>query len=165
MIALVPAVLSTALSATIDVRIEDFTFIPTDININVGDTVRFTNQDFIPHTATSQTAPGSLVPSGLFDSGDLEFGQQYSFTFTTPGTVSYYCVPHGSSMQGSITVVPPPACPADLNGDGSVNTADLTLFLGAFGQAGPNLPADYNDDGFVNVLDLTVLLGQFGCSN
>lgn len=161
----VPALIAASVSAVVDVRIEDFLFIPETVTINVGDTVRWTNRDFIIHTSTSQTAPGSLVPSGLFNSGDLEFDQQYSFTFTAPGTISYYCLPHGSSMQATVIVRTPPQCSADLNGDGLVNTIDLTRFLSNFGLSGPGIPGDYNNDGFVNVLDLTVLLAQFGCGS
>lgn len=50
----------------------------------------------------------------------------------------------------------------DLNGDGSVDTADLTRFLGQFGQTGAFLSADLNCDGEVNTADLTRFLGQFG---
>jgi hypothetical protein len=70
----------------------------------------------------------------------------------------------GSAPQpdrGAYEAVPPP-CPGDLNGDGQRNTADLVIFLGAFGTAGPNIPSDLNNDGFVNTLDLTQFLGQFG---
>lgn len=54
-------------------------------------------------------------------------------------------------------------CPADLNGDDLVNTADLTAFLGAFGQNGiAGMPGDINADGVVNTLDLTAFLAHFG---
>ncbi|MFM9956696.1 MAG: FG-GAP-like repeat-containing protein [Phycisphaerales bacterium] len=60
---------------------------------------------------------------------------------------------------------PPPACRADFNADGIVNTADLIFFLGRFGQtATPGSPAaraDFNNDGVVNTPDLTFFLGRF----
>lgn len=55
------------------------------------------------------------------------------------------------------------ALQADLNGDGVVNTLDLTRFLGSFGAAivvGER--GDLNADGVVNTIDLTAFLGQFG---
>ncbi len=61
-----------------------------------------------------------------------------------------------------------PPCPADQNGDGQVNTADLTILLGAFGQTvSPGAPGDINASGAVNTADLTLLLGMFGqhCPN
>ncbi len=52
---------------------------------------------------------------------------------------------------------------ADLNADGVVNVADLTVFLGAFGTSVPaSTGGDLNGDGLVNVADLTVFLGAFG---
>jgi len=49
---------------------------------------------------------------------------------------------------------------ADLNSDGAVNTLDLTIFLGAFGSAGP--VADLNSSGGVDTADLVIFLGAFG---
>lgn len=58
---------------------------------------------------------------------------------------------------------PPPACVGDLNGDNAVNTADLTVFLGRFGQSGPaGAPGDFNADGNVDTADLVTFLGRFG---
>lgn len=53
------------------------------------------------------------------------------------------------------------SCPADLNGDGTVNASDLALLLGAWG---PNIghPADLNNDGAVGPADLALLLGSWG---
>ncbi len=63
-----------------------------------------------------------------------------------------------------IAGVGPPPCIADLNLDGSRNTADLTAFLGAFGRSGPPgfIAADLNGDGTINTADLVTFLGRFG---
>jgi uncharacterized membrane protein len=54
-------------------------------------------------------------------------------------------------------------CPGDLNQDGLINTADLTIFLGNFGKATvPLLGGDLNGSGSVNTADLTQFLGLFG---
>jgi len=50
--------------------------------------------------------------------------------------------------------------PADVNCDGTVNTADLGLLISAFGTANPD--ADLNDDGTVNTADLGILIAAFG---
>ncbi|MGA1057090.1 MAG: GC-type dockerin domain-anchored protein [Phycisphaerales bacterium] len=52
-------------------------------------------------------------------------------------------------------------CEADLNGDGTVNGADLAILLGDWG-AGAGSPADFNGDGTVNGADLAILLGAWG---
>lgn len=78
------------------VTIADFAFSPATLTITAGDTVTWTNEDAMVHTATSV--------DGAFDSGDLEQGDSYSLTFTTPGTYDYLCTPH-PSMTGRIVVV------------------------------------------------------------
>lgn len=49
----------------------------------------------------------------------------------------------------------------DINADGAVNAADLTLLLGSWG-GGPATGCDLNGDGTVNAADLTILLGAWG---
>jgi hypothetical protein len=48
--------------------------------------------------------------------------------------------------------------PGDLNRDGVVNSADLSMVLNAWGT--PN--GDVNGDGFTGSTDLTVLLNNWG---
>jgi hypothetical protein len=50
--------------------------------------------------------------------------------------------------------------PGDLNGDGVVNTLDLSILLSDWGTSNPS--ADINHDGTVNVLDLSLLLAHWG---
>jgi len=52
--------------------------------------------------------------------------------------------------------------PADLNGDGVVNGADLAIVLGAWSTNGGGTGADINGDGTVNGADLAVVLGSWG---
>lgn len=62
-------------------------------------------------------------------------------------------------------VAAPPPCPGDANGDGLVNSADLSVLLSQFGTAvTPGTGSDFNADGIVNSADLSVLLANFGCS-
>ena len=51
-------------------------------------------------------------------------------------------------------------CPADLNADGSVNAADLSALLAAWG--GTNAAADLDDSGSVGASDLAILLAAWG---
>ena len=79
---------------------DDMKFNPEDLTINVGDTVTWTNNDGMGHTATSTDGPAS------FDSGNIAAGATWSFTFTEAGTYDYKCNYH-SSMTAAITVVEP----------------------------------------------------------
>ena len=54
-------------------------------------------------------------------------------------------------------------CPADLNGDGVLNTQDFIAFLNAWATSDPL--ADWNDDGTINTLDFLAYLNDWvaGC--
>ena len=52
---------------------------------------------------------------------------------------------------------------ADVNGDGTVNIADLVLVAGALGKTGQNA-ADVNGDSVVNIADLVLVAGALGNS-
>jgi plastocyanin len=69
-------------------------FQPQQLTVRVGDTVTWTTCANVAHTATSN--------GGLWDSGNLNPGQSYSFRFTTRGTYPYYCRLHGHT--GTIQV-------------------------------------------------------------
>ena len=84
----------------IDVEISGFTFVPADIKVKVGDTVRWTNRDGASHTSTSGA---SGVPDGIWDSGLLATDETFSYVFDTPGAFPYYCTPH-TFMTGTVTV-------------------------------------------------------------
>ena len=62
------------------------------------------------------------------------------------------------------SVMPVPACSADLDGDGDVGAFDLAQLLGVWGPC-PDCPADFDDSGDVGPFDLAQLLGAWGpCS-
>lgn len=61
--------------------------------------------------------------------------------------------------------VPPPACPADITGSGSVDVDDLLAVVGAWGSCPPpgdKCPADIVKDGAVNVDDLLAVISAWG---
>lgn len=60
-----------------------------------------------------------------------------------------------------IACYPKPQCPADLNGDGTVDVSDLLTLLGAWGPCS-NCPSDINGDGIVDGSDLLDLLDAWG---
>jgi plastocyanin len=77
------------------VSIAGFAFGPDTLEISVGTTVTWTNEDSAPHTATAD--------DGTFDSGRLDTGDTYSYTFDTPGTYTYTCSFH-PNMTATIIV-------------------------------------------------------------
>lgn len=74
--------------------------------IGVNNTFQFINNDSqgggVFHSATAKTCPQSCP----FDTGVIAFNvTKGPFTITTPGTYSYYCVVHPTTMVGTIIVV------------------------------------------------------------
>ena len=61
-----------------------------------------------------------------------------------------------AAFEGCPEVV---STPGDLDGDGVVNAADLSILLSAWGSADPN--ADIDGNGVVGAADLSVLLGNW----
>jgi len=82
--------------ATHAVTIDATSFQPVSITLAPGDTVTWTNKDVIPHTATSSR-------SGAFDSGTITPGKSWSHTFTTAGSLAYFCEFH-PTMKGRVRV-------------------------------------------------------------
>ncbi len=72
------------------------------VTIMLGDTVRWTNQDNVQHTATSTSVPAGA--SG-FASGLLNLGGSFSFVPTRRGDWVYFCEVHPAQMQGAIITV------------------------------------------------------------
>lgn len=64
-------------------------------------------------------------------------------------------------ITGNLVATHPHGLPADVNGDGVVNTDDLLAVLGAWGPCSPPCPADINGDGVVNVNDILDLIGAW----
>ena len=78
-----------------EVTIKNMVFSPSSLTVAVGAAVKWTNSDGFAHTVTSNT--------NVFNSGNLNDGKSFSFTFTSAGTYSYYCAIH-PSMTGKIIV-------------------------------------------------------------
>lgn len=80
----------------------DSVFAPAVLRVPAGTTLVWQNDGEFPHTATAD--------SGFFDSGTLQSGESFEFTFDNPGTFDYYCELHGAAggvgMAGTIVVVP-----------------------------------------------------------
>ena len=76
-------------AGTAVVPVANYTFNPGVLNIPVGTTVVFRNDDPDPHTVTSD--------DGAFDEGVLEEKQEHTVTFSEPGEYNYFCLYHGAA--------------------------------------------------------------------
>jgi plastocyanin len=85
----------------------DDAYIPNPIEINVGATVTWINDDFTTHTATSgDSGSGSTgIFGGSEDSPEIigPEGDTQSYTFDEAGEFPYYCTLH-PSMVGTVVV-------------------------------------------------------------
>jgi plastocyanin len=78
---------------------------PNPIQVSVGTTVTWTNNDAQPHTVTSGS---NGQPDNKFNSSPnftplLNPGQTFSFTFTEAGNYPYFCALH-PNMVGTVIV-------------------------------------------------------------
>ena len=80
------------------VGMEDIQYVPKEVKVRAGGTVRWTNSDSVPHTVTKQGGPGAK-----FDSGTLQVGATFEQKFARPGKVDYVCRIHPNQM-GTVTV-------------------------------------------------------------
>jgi plastocyanin len=108
------------------VEIVDFSFSPASLTIAAGTTVAWTNADTVPHTATAE--------DDSFDSGILDPGASFSFTFDEPGTYVYRCALH-PAMEATITVVADDDAGAPAGGDSTAGNQDDAA--GDLAQSGP----------------------------
>lgn len=103
--------------AAVTVQMTDqLRFVPEDLTVQAGQTVTWVNKSAIPHTTTADPAQNPVaqdhpeyaqLPSGAnpWDSGMIQPGESFSYTFTTPGDYHYFCTPHIlSAMRGTISV-------------------------------------------------------------
>ena len=77
-----------------EVWMQNIAFVPQTLTVNPGTTVTWTNKDNVAHTVTRQ---------GMFDSGQLQPGETFTYTFNTEGTYDYICTIH-LGMNGTIIV-------------------------------------------------------------
>ncbi len=141
-------------------------FSPSDIVIELGDTVRWTwGSD--GHNVVAGI-PGS--PTGAFFSGEpADAGTVFEVVFDqafldknpiVDNLYDYHCHPHGKfGMVGSVQVLTPAPCPWDLDNSGSVGTSDLLILFAQWGTAGS---ADFDGSGTVGTSDLLILFANWG---
>jgi len=97
--------------------------------------------------------------NGVYDACDIRDGT--SFDCNSNFIPDLCDIADGTSEDANGNGIPDECeCAGDINGDGTVDTADLLALLAAWGDAGG--PADLNDDGLVDTADLLLLLAAWG---
>jgi len=131
-----------------------------------GPTLTWQRADFASSYAVTIALDPALTQVAFEQTG-LSFNSQ---TFTVPAGVltpgqTYHWTVTASNGNGSTSADGAPFSftlrrPADLNGDGVVNGADITAVLNAWGAPGPT-PEDLNGDGIVNGPDISAVLNAW----
>jgi plastocyanin len=90
-----PGVSSSSAQGGTAVSIKDMAYSPTTLEAPVGTEVRWANNDSTQHRIAAD--------DGSFDSGNLQEGRIYRFTFPKAGTYAYHD-PIYPAMKGKIVV-------------------------------------------------------------
>jgi amicyanin len=90
----IPVPQTTASVSDNTIRIKNFAFDPASIRVKVGSTVRWVNQDSVPHRILFTDGADSTVLAG---------SQSWSRKFDVAGTYDYACTIH-PAMQGTVIV-------------------------------------------------------------
>jgi len=134
---------------------------------DLRDPAEILNPSEIGYFDTSPAAPVAIAapaagiehadhPDGV---GSFQFGGAWNVVpFFPSGVVAV------SDLDSGLFILDPSEAlklpnPADLNGDGVVNGADLAILLIEWGNAGAS---DFNNDGVINGADLAILLTNWG---
>ena len=91
----VPANSSTGNGTIHTVEIRNLEFFPSELAVSPGDTVRWVNRDFVPHTATAS--------DNSWDTGKLDKDESAEIVFDSSMTLRYYCIFH-PMMKASIVI-------------------------------------------------------------
>ena len=84
----------------VEVGMEGIKFDPESVTVKVGGSVKWTNNEDVPHDVTKEDGPGADFSSGK---GNMNKGDTYERVLTKAGTINYVCTIH-PNMKGNITV-------------------------------------------------------------
>jgi plastocyanin len=78
-----------------EIKIDNFVFSPNTVTVAAGTTIHWTNHDDIPHNVVAEDKS--------FKSKVMDTDESFSYTFTKPGTYTYFCSIH-PKMTGKVVV-------------------------------------------------------------
>lgn len=129
----------------------DFSYMPQTVTVTQGSTITWVDEGPSIHTSTSDT--------GAWDSGNVNPGGVFQFTFGSPGAFPYHCTIH-PQMTGTIIVTdcgfptptPTPSCPLRWNIVSSPNAGTNDSHLIAIDAVSANdvWAVGYYYDGFAS---------------
>lgn len=85
-----------AAADTVTADIKGFAYSPDPVEVPVNGTVTWTTSDAAPHAATGRDR-------GRLQSGTLDQGERYRWTFDEAGTFDYFCEFH-PNVKGTVVV-------------------------------------------------------------
>ena len=152
------AMVDFASGMTTNVVYQDFSFTPSSVTIQVGDTVVWNNAGGV-HTVTGDTSADPFCGSNAIPVSCSE-------TFTTPGTFPYYCQFHAAlGMRGTVIVMPATTTPLQIVSV-SAEPAGLTLTLvGGTPPYAIQQKTSLTDETWSNVLATTNLTAVLPMTN
>jgi len=136
---------------------------PDTITVNAGQPASF---------SVSATGQGTLTYRWRFNSVLMQDGPNISgssspnlqiLSASEANEGYYYCVitnDCGTALTDLADLTVNPSCTGDLNGNGTIDAADLSTLLGAWGSTNPTFDLDGN--GSVGATDLALLLSRWG---
>ena len=95
---------TTAAKQSAQIAITDTKFVPQVIDVKVGTSVMWTNQDSSPHWIASDPYPKDDALKSLNSGGPKQQNESFTYTFDKAGTYSYHDELHPDSLQGVVRV-------------------------------------------------------------
>ncbi|HLO92372.1 MAG TPA: BACON domain-containing carbohydrate-binding protein [Lentimicrobium sp.] len=86
------------------VNVQNYAFVPANLNVQVGDTIRWVWVNG-SHTTTSTTIP---TGAAAWDAPINSSNQVYEYRVALVGVYHYLCTPHANTQIGSFTATAPP---------------------------------------------------------
>lgn len=109
------------------VNVQNYVFVPANLNVNVGDTIRWVWINGT-HTTTSTTIP---VGAPAWDEPITSSNTFYEYRVAVAGTYNYLCTPHANSQIGHFTATMPAATlavsPSNQNVGSSSGTTNFSV--------------------------------------
>ena len=86
-----------AAAQTVEVSIQDYKYVPAELKVKAGTTVKWTNNEKRVSHSVLFTGPGGFESERFFP------GESWQRTFDKPGSYPYHCGPH-PEMTGVVEV-------------------------------------------------------------